>query len=129
MMLKFGFGRCTADVAIAIREGWKSKSEGLELIEAYDGEFPNQLIPQYLDYFGMTYVEFCLTLDKWANKDLLECAGGPVHEDHAIPKNWEGAANENYGMAHIWYLQTWAAVHRRKGTKNELISPERFKMR
>ena len=128
MMLKFGFGRCTADAAIAIREGWKTKSEGLELIEAYDGEFPNQLIDRYLEYFDMDYPTFCETLASHTNKELLESAGPIIRDDHAIPKNWEGAKT-NHGVAHIWYLQSWAAKHRRKGTKNELTSPERFNAR
>ena len=127
MFLKFGFGRCTADVAIAIREGWKSKSEGLELIEAYDGEFPNQLLDQYLEYFDMDYPTFCRILASHTNKELLEPAES-IRDDHAIPQNWEGAKT-NHGAAHIWYLQTWAAKHRRKDTKNELTSPERFDAR
>lgn len=126
--LKFGFGRCTADVAIAVREGWKTKSEGLELIEAYDGEFPNQLIDRYLEYFEMDYPTFCETLAKHTNKELLEPAGPIVKDDHAIPQNWEGAKTE-HGIAHIWYLQNWVNLHRRKGTKNELKSPDRYKIR
>ena len=127
MMLKFGFGRCTADVAIAIREGWKSRSEGLELIEAYDGEFPNQLLDRYLEYFDMDYPTFCRTLAGHTNKELLEPAES-MRDDHAIPQNWEGAKT-SHGAAHIWYLQAWAAKHRRRDTKNELTSPERFDVR
>jgi len=112
MLLKFGFGRCTSDISIAIREGWKSRSEGLELIEAYDGEFDNEHLNNFLEYFEMDKREFDETLAKYAGGELLERAG---------------AFGSDTG--HIWYLQAWVAKLRRRDTKNELTSPERFDVR
>ena len=68
MYLKFGFGRCTSDVSIAIREGWMDKVEGGELIDAYDGEFPMKYVDEYLDYFNMTSDEFFAVLGKFEEK-------------------------------------------------------------
>ena len=107
MFLKFGFGRCTSDACIALRDGRIKREEALELIECYDGEFPNKYLQDYLDYFEMSYEEFVNVLDKHANKELLEKANIP-------------------GCEHIWYLQSWVAKLRRKGTKQEFISPNRF---
>jgi len=68
MYLKFGFGRCTSDVSIAIREGWMDRKEGESLIKAYDGEFPSEYVDDYLDYFDMTKDEFFAVLSKFDKK-------------------------------------------------------------
>lgn len=107
MFLKFGFGRCTSDVAIAIRDGWTNQEEGLEWIETYDGEAPNRYLNEYLEYFNMTYNEFVEVLEKHANMNLLEQAN--------LPK-----------AKHVFYLKEWVAKHRRKGTAQEYVSPGRF---
>ncbi len=76
MFLKFGFGRCTQDVCIDIRTGSLTREQGLELINKYDGEYPEPYIQDYLEYFDMTQEEFDATIDTWANKDLLEKVNG-----------------------------------------------------
>lgn len=107
MFLKFGFGRCSADVSIAIRDGWMERDEGLEWIEHWDGEFANKYLQDYLDYFKMTYNEFCDVLAKHVNKEILEQAKIP-------------------GCRHIWNLQKWVIRKRRQNTKLEYLSPERY---
>ena len=76
MYLKFGFGRCTQDVGIDIRRGALSRKQGIALVKAYDGEYPEELIPEFLDYFRMTQEEFDEVLAKHANKDLFELIDG-----------------------------------------------------
>lgn len=71
MFLKFGFGRCNQDASIDIRSGRMTRSEGLELLKKYDGEYPKKYINAYLKYFDMTSEEFNSILDKYANKDVL----------------------------------------------------------
>ena len=107
MFVKFGFGRCTSDVAIAIRDGWTDEIEGLEWIEAYDGEAPNKYLDKYLEYFGMTYQEFSDTIAKFADKSILNQVNLP-------------------NATHVWNLKEWVAKWRRKGTPQEMISPDRF---
>jgi N-acetyl sugar amidotransferase len=64
MFVKFGFGRCTSDVGIGIREGWVNRdSDGLEWIEAYDGEFPNGYLQEILENIGYIW-----NLKEWAFK-------------------------------------------------------------
>jgi len=71
MFLKFGFGRCTQDVCIDIRRGAITRKQALNLVKAYDGEFPEEHVEEYLEYFRMTRAEFDQVLDRWANKDVL----------------------------------------------------------
>lgn len=65
MYLKFGFGRCTSDVCISIREGLMSRKKGKELVNKYDGVFPQKYLKDYLDYFNMTDEEFHETMEKF----------------------------------------------------------------
>jgi len=76
MFLKFGFGRCTQDVCIDIRRGAITRKQAINLVKAYDGEYPEKLIPEYLEYFRMTQEEFDSVIDKWANKNVLTKVNG-----------------------------------------------------
>lgn len=40
MYLKFGFGRATQDAGIDIRRGAMSRSQAINLVRAYDGQYP-----------------------------------------------------------------------------------------
>ena len=75
MYLKFGFGRCTQDACIDIRHGRLSRDEGLKFVRQYDNEFPEQNLPDFLDYFSMTKEEFFDVLKKNSNPDLFEWNG------------------------------------------------------
>ena len=104
MFAKFGFGRATSDACIYIREGISDRDgEAIAWIENYDGEFPNALLPKYLEYFNMTEGEFSQTVAKHANKDLLQ------HDAH-----------------HIWSLQPWLSIWRRHDTKVHMLNPGRY---
>ena len=76
MYLKFGFGRCTQDVGIDIRRGALTRKQALALVRRYDGEYPEPYVPQYLEYFRMSEVEFDESLDRWANRELFEKVDG-----------------------------------------------------
>ena len=84
MFLKFGFGRCTQDVCIDIRRGAITRKQAINLIKAYDGEYPESLINDYLEYFRMTKEEFDAVIDKWANKDLLTKIDGRWRKNFEI---------------------------------------------
>ena len=72
MYLKFGFGRATQDAGIEIRRGALSREQAVHLVRMYDNNYPEEFIPLYLDYYGMSATEFETILDKWANKQLFE---------------------------------------------------------
>jgi N-acetyl sugar amidotransferase len=76
MYLKFGFGRANQDASIEIRRGAMVRDQALNLVRLYDGHFPEEYIPTYLDYYAMSYDEFDNILDKWANKNLFRKVGG-----------------------------------------------------
>lgn len=75
MYLKFGFGRATQDAGIEIRRGAMSRSQALNLVRLYDGHLPEESIPDYLEYFGMTRSEFDTVLSRYANRDLFAWDG------------------------------------------------------
>jgi len=102
VFIKFGFGRCSADASIAIRSGTLDRNEALELIEIYDGEFPNEYLEEYCDYLRMSTEEFSKVLCSHANKSIMA------------------------GVDHIWTLKNIYALKRRQGTDVALASPNRF---
>lgn len=71
MYLKFGFGRATQDAGIEIRRGAMTRDQALNLVRLYDGHYPEEFIPAYLDYYGMSLNDFDAVLDRWANQDLF----------------------------------------------------------
>lgn len=76
MYLKYGFGRCSQDVGIDIRRGAMSRKQGLALVKKFDREDPEQYIPLYLEYFGMSRQEFDSAIERHVNKKLFALANG-----------------------------------------------------
>ncbi|MFH1791315.1 MAG: N-acetyl sugar amidotransferase [Candidatus Omnitrophota bacterium] len=76
MFIKFGFGRATSDACIDVRRGALDRKQALALVRRYDGEYPERLIPVFLDYFKMTKEEFDEVLDRLANKEVLRKVDG-----------------------------------------------------
>ncbi|HBI59669.1 MAG TPA: N-acetyl sugar amidotransferase [Lachnospiraceae bacterium] len=76
MYLKFGFGRANQDACIDIRKGRLSREDAIEIVNKFDGEYPKESIPLFLDYFKMSKEEFDAVLDRHANKELFEKVNG-----------------------------------------------------
>jgi len=76
MYIKFGFGRAWSDACIEIRAGRMTREKGIKLIKKYDGEFPEEYLKDYLDYFGMTKREFFDTIDSFRSPDIWEKVDG-----------------------------------------------------
>lgn len=72
MYLKFGFGRATQDAGIEIRRGAMVRDQALNLVQMFDGHFPDEYLDDYLNYYDMTQPEFDAVLDKYANRDLFQ---------------------------------------------------------
>ena len=72
MFLKFGFGRANQDACIEIRRGAMDREQAKNLVTLYDGQFPEELLETYLEYYDMEKNEFFNILDKWANKEILK---------------------------------------------------------
>lgn len=69
--IKYGFGRCSADVSIEIRRSRMTREQGVKIVNELDGLFPLEYLDAYLDYFDMTEKEFWKIIDKWANQKLM----------------------------------------------------------
>lgn len=76
MYLKFGFGRANQDACIEIRRGAMDRDQALKLVRLYDGQYPEEFLDLFLDYYEMTQKEFDDVLDRWANRDLFEKVDG-----------------------------------------------------
>jgi N-acetyl sugar amidotransferase len=76
MYLKFGFGRATQDACIEIRRGAMDRSQALNLVRMFDGQYPHEYIDLYLDYYRMSKETFDSVIDRWSNKDLFKKVDG-----------------------------------------------------
>jgi hypothetical protein len=48
----------------------------VNLVNLYDGRYPEEFVDQYLGHYRMTAEEFDATLDRWVNRDLFEKVDG-----------------------------------------------------
>ena len=69
-MLKFGHGRCTANAAREIREGFITREEGIALVHKYDTEFPKLYFKEFLDFVDLSEDEFWDIAEAWRNHNL-----------------------------------------------------------
>ena len=76
MYLKFGFGRANQDASIEIRRGAMNRDQAINLVNLYDGHYPEEFLDVYLHYYRMEKNEFDLVIDKYANRDLFEKLNG-----------------------------------------------------
>jgi len=76
MYLKFGFGRANQDACIEVRRGAMDRQQAVNLVRLYDGQYPDEFMDDYLDYYEMTQEEFDSVLDRYADKDLFEKVDG-----------------------------------------------------
>lgn len=56
--MKFGFGKCTQEVGVAVRNHLMTREEGLELIRRYDGKCHPKYIKALTDYLQISEEEF-----------------------------------------------------------------------
>jgi len=76
MYIKLGFGRANQDACIEIRRGSMDREQAVNLVNLYDGHYPEEFIETYLNYYQMTLQEFNDVIDSWANEDLFEKIDG-----------------------------------------------------
>lgn len=75
MWIKFGFGRATRQASRLIQNGHLTREQGLELVEKYDGEFPQTYLDDVLAYLGMDLDELHETIDTHRNQEIWQKAG------------------------------------------------------
>ena len=69
--IKFGFGKATQEVGVAIREGLMCRTEGLEMVKLYDGKCHEKYIKQLANYLEMSVEEFWEIAEKYRDKDIF----------------------------------------------------------
>lgn len=84
MYIKFGFGRANQDASIEIRRGAMNRDQAINLVNLYDGIFPQEYLKDYLDYFEMTESDFFYILQKWTNKTLFDVSNNKWHKKFEI---------------------------------------------
>lgn len=70
--LKFGFGRTTDYVNEEIRRGRMTRSEGIELVERYDGLCGRKYIESFCDYVDISLETFWDTVSRSVNRELFD---------------------------------------------------------
>ena len=70
MHVKFGFGRATRMASRLIQGGYMTRDQGLKLLPAHDGEFPETYLDDVLDYLDMTREELDEVIVKHRNPTL-----------------------------------------------------------
>lgn len=76
MFLKFGFGRGTQEATNDIRAGKMTREKGIEMVKKYDDYDCHHYRNELLKNMKMTAKEWDKTMDKWANKAILEKVNG-----------------------------------------------------
>ncbi len=68
--IKFGLGRATSDAAHEIRDGHLTRDEGIQLVNKFDGEFPDKHFQTFLDYCDIDKDYFNEVIDSWRSPHL-----------------------------------------------------------
>lgn len=74
--IKFGIARATSDAGHEIRDGHITREEAVALVLRYDGEFPSQYFPEFLEYLEITEEKFWEVVDKYRPSHLWEKVNG-----------------------------------------------------
>lgn len=86
--LKFGWGRATDILSMAIRRKKITRSKALEIIKEREGKYPSYYLKKslknILSDINMTIEEFDVICDKFTNKDLFLCnnKGNLIKDEH-----------------------------------------------
>ena len=73
--IKFGFGRALRDACRMIQNDQMNRSEALEVVRAYDAEFPSDFHEDHLEYLNITESEFVETVDRHRDPEIWEQIG------------------------------------------------------
>ena len=65
-------GRSTEIFGIEIRRGAMSREQAINLVNLFDGKYPEKSIIKIIDYYGIKKKDFDDNIDKWVNKKLFQ---------------------------------------------------------
>lgn len=69
--IKFGFGKATQEIGVAIRDGLISRKEGMELVKKYDGKCHKKYIQKLANYLEITFEELMEIIESFRNQELF----------------------------------------------------------
>ena len=76
--------------------------QALNLVEMFDGHFPEQHLEDYLSYYRMDHEEFDSVLDRYTNRDLFEKANGRWSPKYVVGEDfYMKIAIVDYGMGNL----------------------------
>jgi len=77
--IKFGFGRTIRDASRLIQNGHITRAQGIEYVQKYDAEFPEEHFEDVLDYLSLSFSEFTEIVDKHRNSEIWDNVNGEWH--------------------------------------------------
>jgi len=89
--IKFGLGRASYDASQEIRNGHITRSEGVALVNKFDGEFPDRYFNEVMDYLEMKPEEFHNLCDKFRSPHLWT----KLNDEWALRHNVSGTGVED----------------------------------
>lgn len=84
MFIKFGQGRTMNDACRDIRDGFITREEAVELINKYDGEFPQKYFKEVLEYMGITEERYWEVIDHARSPHLWDKIDGQWILKHKV---------------------------------------------
>jgi N-acetyl sugar amidotransferase len=104
--LKFGYGRCTDDVATEIRHGRLTRNEGIELVKKYDHVKPSDM-KIFLKESKMTEKQFFKYVDKHRDPSIWEKKKGKwVAKDSVANHKKESGKKNSRNSKQKLFLKT-----------------------
>lgn len=73
--IKFGFGRTTSEASIDVRDGLISRSEAVNLVKKYDGEFPSLDLDEVIKYMDISKIQFYKIVNSFRSKNIWRKKG------------------------------------------------------
>ena len=83
--IKYGYGRCTEEASMEVRERYIKRDEAVKLVHKYDHEFPKRYFNDFLKYIKISEDEFYETLDNFRPTNLWEKSGN----SNKYCENWK----------------------------------------
>ncbi len=68
--IKFGLGRCSEEASHEVRDNHITRTEGIKLMNKYEGEFPKKYFQDFLSFLDINEKQFWSVVDKWRPKHL-----------------------------------------------------------
>jgi N-acetyl sugar amidotransferase len=68
--IKFGFGKVSDQVSVAVRWGKLDRDEAIRLLQTYDGKCAPRFVRQFCDYVGITEEEFWTVAERYRSHDV-----------------------------------------------------------